>query len=219
MSKTTYDYILKRLRLVDPASKINYDNTSSGMTAETVQDAIDEVNTATTNLGNANLGNANLVADANQRTYKLLGNLSTDTLSILNNAGSNIVDFQGDQNARFHGGIGVNGVSPTPGYGIYSNGSIAGVRGGGYYGAILDGTSTGAYINGVAAGGEFHSSGGNAILGIQGSGLSALKTDGKTIAINYKVNADYGTLAVGDEYYALASDILANGDLIKAVKI
>ena len=59
MSKTTYDYILKRLRLVDPASKINYDNTSSGMTAETVQDAIDEVNTATTNLGNANLGNAN----------------------------------------------------------------------------------------------------------------------------------------------------------------
>lgn len=52
MSKITYDYILKRLRLVDPASKINYDNASSGMTAATVQDAIDEVNTATTNLEN-----------------------------------------------------------------------------------------------------------------------------------------------------------------------
>lgn len=171
-------------------------------------------------IGSSNLGNANLVANANQRTYKLLGNLSTDTLSILNNAGSYIVDFQGDQNARFHGIIGVNGVSPTPGYGINSNGSTAGVRGqGGYYGAIFDGTNTGAYINGVAAGGEFHSSGGHAILGIQGSGLSALKTDGKSIAINYKVNADYGTLSAGDEYYASASDILANGDLIKAVKI
>ena len=52
-------------------------------------------------IGSSNLGNANLVADANQRTYKLLGNLATDTLSILNNAGSNIVDFQGDQNVPF----------------------------------------------------------------------------------------------------------------------
>ena len=186
----------------------------SGITVQTT------VNDIVALAGSSNLGNANLVADANQRTYKLLGNLATDTLSILNNAGSNIVDFQGDQNVRFHGIIGVNGVSPTPGYGINSNGSTAGVRGqGGYYGAIFDGTNTGAYINGVAAGGEFHSSGGHAILGIQGSGLSALKTDGKTIAINYKVNADYGTLSVGDEYYASASDILANGDLIRAVKI
>ena len=52
MSKITFDYILKRLRLVDPANKINYDNTSSGLAADNVQDALDEVSTATTNLGN-----------------------------------------------------------------------------------------------------------------------------------------------------------------------
>ena len=47
--RVTFDWILNRERTVDPADKINYDNTSSALTSANVQDAIDEITTNITN--------------------------------------------------------------------------------------------------------------------------------------------------------------------------
>ena len=95
----------------------------SGITVQTT------VNDIVALAGSSNLGNANLVADANQRTYSLAGNLSTDKLSFLNNMGGTLFDIAGDGS----GGFGVDGKA------IYFGTGSRIVTGAGYTTALLIG--------------------------------------------------------------------------------
>ena len=77
---------------------------SSDLTSQrtwTLPDASGTIALTTDIPASQNLGNTNLVADANQRTYKLLGNLATDKLSFLNNMGGTLFDIAGDGSGGF----------------------------------------------------------------------------------------------------------------------
>ncbi len=126
------------------------------------------------------------------------GTLASDETHAFNSDNGVTAKMYGDNTVKFFGLVGVNGMSPTTGYGVISDGSIAGFRGTGYYGVM--GLST---VGG--SGGYFQSSNGRAIY-----------CDGNMFFNNYAIGST--GLSAGDTYADTASNILANGDLILAIK-
>ena len=133
-------------------------------------------------IGSSNLGNANLVADANQRTYKLLGNLSSDTLGILNNSGSKIVEFQGkgqvDLITSLNVGGAVTDITTTRAVNVLASGSRLGVyvqASSGKAGYFNSTSSYGIHAIGgdfgaVVSGGSYGLSADAPVFGVIGSG-------------------------------------------------
>jgi len=109
-------------------------------TSTELQGALQELSDAISGGGGVNIYNTDGVLTAN-RVLDLL----TYYLSINTPSGQS-ARFNSDKTVVFDSNIGVNGIAPTIGYGVISNGSIAGVRGEGYYGLLGVGTNSGAYI-------------------------------------------------------------------------
>lgn len=127
------------------------------------------------------------------------GTLASDETHAFNSDNGVTAKMYGDNTVKFFGGIGINGSNATPGYGAFSNGSTAGFRGEGYYGVMGVSTLAGG------SGGYFQSPNGRSVY-----------VDGDMFFNNYAVGNAGKTL--GDTYFDTASNILANGDLILAIK-
>lgn len=122
-------------------------------------------------------------------------------------------------------------VQSQSGNGVYIN-SSSGIGldiVAGNYGALMQNSSGNSitYISGedfgVNASGSAYGVLGYSAIGVGLNAVSitgsALRTNGKTAVINYKNQSHHASLSTGDEYFASAADILANGDLIRAVKL
>lgn len=78
----------------------------------------------------------------------------------------------GDNSARFYGNLGVNGMSPTAGYGVYSTGATAGFRGEGYYGVLGVGSGAGIFGSSTLGIGVYGSSDAVAVRGDSATGIA-----------------------------------------------
>jgi len=78
----------------------------------------------------------------------------------------------GDNSARFYGNLGVNGMSPTAGYGVYSTGATAGFRGEGYYGVLGVGSGAGIFGSSTLGIGVYGSSDEVAVRGDSATGIA-----------------------------------------------
>jgi len=118
------------------------------------------------------------------------GSLSSDETHAFSSDNGMTAKMYGDNSARFYGNLGVNGVTPVIGYGLYSIGTTAGLRGEGGYGVLGIGNGVGVFGNCDAG------------IGVEGTssngiGIRAVSTSGTAFYSNGKAYVEENGLGAG----------------------